>query len=206
MSAVTADERVDGSAAELAVWFVSVADLSAKAFGWRRDSHGDAAALHVLRGHAARLRSSRLADDGASYTTLCLFLASACRVLGLGLETRHWGAALRNVLEQRGLALDEDLGVSLGSPAERFKMMVDDAIDAAGLGSQSTVLDEKNRRLALGLAVNWGLRTLLAYAAETKFRDTRGRRGRHDLAWIGALVRQATASLSRRLPGPVKGT
>jgi len=199
MSAVTTDARVDNAAAELEAWFLNVASLSAKAFGWRRDSHGDAAVLHVLRRQAARLRSSRLAEDGASYTTLCLFLTAACRALGLGLETRHWVAALRNVIEQCGLALDENLGVSLGSPAERFKILLDDAIDAAGLGSQATVLDEKNRRLALGLAVNWGVRTLLAYAAEVRLRDPRGPRTRHDLAWIGALVRQATAPHTRSL-------
>ena len=71
----------------------------------------------------------------------------------------------------------------------RFKILLDDAIDAAGLGAQVTVLDAKNQRLALGLAVNWGLRTLLAYAAETELRRPRGPRTRHDLTWIGAMVR-----------------
>jgi hypothetical protein len=197
MSTITADVRVDNAAAELDAWFRSLANLSAKAFGWDRDSHGDAAALHVLRRQAARLRLSRLAEDGASYTTLCLFLAAACRALGLELETRHWVAALRNVMEQCGLAFDENLGVSLGSPAERFKILLDDAIDAAGLGSQVTVLNEKNQRLALGLAVNWGVRALLAYAVEARLRGTRGSRARHDLAWIGALVRRATAPHTR---------
>ena len=189
MTAVTLGASRESAAADLDAWCASVADLSAKAFGWHRDGHGDAAALHVLRRHAARLRSSRLVGDGASYTTLCLFLAAACRTLDLRLETRHWTAALRNVREQRGLTLDNDLGVSLGSPAERFKTLLDDAIDAAGLGGQVTVLDEKNRKLALGLAVNWGVRTLLAYAAETGLRRARGPRTRHDLAWIGTLVR-----------------
>ena len=188
MSAIAAEARVEGAAAELNAWFASVADLSAKAFGWHRDSHGDAAALHVLRRQAARLRSSRLAEDGASYTSLCLFLAAACRALNLRLETRHWVAALRNVSEQRGLELDNNLGVSMGSPAERFKLLLDDAIDAAGLGAQLTAVDEKNQKLALGLAVNWGVRTLLAYAAETRLRRGRGSRARHDLAWIRSLV------------------
>jgi hypothetical protein len=189
VSAVAADASVESAAAELNAWFASVADLSAKAFGWHRDSHGDAAALHVLRRQAARLSSSRLAEDGASYTTLCLFLAAASCTLNLPLEPRHWVAALRNVREQRGLRLENELGVSLGSPAERFKILLDDAIDAAGLGAQATALDAKNQRLALGLAVNWGLRTLLAYAAETGLRRPRGPRTQHDLTWIGALVR-----------------
>ena len=188
MSAGALDARTETAAAEISAWFVNVAALSAKAFGWDRDSHGDAAALHVLRRQAARLRSSRLAEDGASYTTLCLFLAAACRALNLRLETRHWVAALRNVSEQRGLVLDNKLGISLGSPAERFKILLDDAIDAAGLSAQVTILGEKNQKLALGLALNWGVRTLLAYAAETRLQRARGSRARHDLAWIRSLV------------------
>jgi hypothetical protein len=204
MSTVTADTHVGRAAAELETWLASVAELSASAFGWHRDRHGDAAALHVLRRQAARLRSSRLADDGGSYTSLCLLLAAACRVLNLRLEARHWVAALRNVMEQRDLALDADLGVSFGSPAERFKMLFDDAIDAAGLGSQVTVLDEKNRKLALGLAVNWGLRALLAYAAEARLRRAPREPTTRDLAWIGTLVRQATTPRppSRSWPSP----
>lgn len=195
MSAITA-VHVE-SAAELNAWFASMTDLSAKAFGWHRDTHGDAAVLHVLRRQAATLRSSRLAEDGASYTALCLFLAAASRALNLDIETRHWVAGLRNVVEQRGLVLDGDLGVALGSPAERFKMLLDDAIDAAGLGVKETVLDEKNRKLALGLAVNWGVRTLLAYAAESRVHGARGPRSRHDLGWIHALVRRATTVQTR---------
>jgi hypothetical protein len=193
MRTITVDVHVENATAELKAWFASMADLGAKAFGWHRGRHGDAAVLHVLRRQAAKLRSSRLAEDGASYTPLCLFLAAACRALNLDIETRHWVAALRNVVEQRGLVLDDNLDVSLGSPAERFKILFDDAMDAAGLGSQVTVLDEKNRKLALGLAVNWGVRTLLAYAAESRFPSARAPRTRHDLGWINALVRQATA-------------
>ena len=188
MSAVAVAGRVESAGAAMSAWFVSVADLSAKAFGWNRDRHGDAAALHVLRRQAARLRSARLAEDGTSYTTLYLFLASGCRALNLRLETRHWVAALRNVSEQRGLALDNKLGVVVGTPAERFKLLLDDAIDVAGLGVQMTTLDERNQKVALGLALNWGVRTLLAYAAEASRRRARGSRDRHDLAWIRSLV------------------
>jgi hypothetical protein len=185
---IVADTSVDSTAAELDAWFASLAELSAKAFGWHRESHGAAASLHVLRRQAERLRSSRLAEDGASYTALCLFLAAACRTLGLRLETRHWLAALRNVCEQRRLELKNELGIAFGSPSERFKTLFDDAIDAAGLGVQATVLAPKNQKVALGLAVNWGMRTLLAYAAETGPRQARGPRSRHDLTWLATLV------------------
>jgi hypothetical protein len=190
-------DTLDSIATELHEWFASVATLSGNAFGWDRDRIGDAAVHHVLRRQADRLRSSRLADDGDSYTPLCLFLAAACRVLSLPLSERHWLAALRNVIEQEHAAGGEALGVALGTPAQRFKMLLDDAIDAAGLGSQVTILDEGNRRLALGLSVNWGIRTLLAYATEAKIAKSRASPPTRDLSWVRAKVRSAAASLSR---------
>ncbi len=191
MTNATAD-LLESTADELSVWFARVAEFSGRAFGWERGPHGDASAIHVLRRQAARLRSSHLATDGSSYTTLCLFVAAACRTLSLPTTARHWSAALRNVAEQRRLPSSEELGVAFGTPAERFKLLLDDAIDAAGLGSQVTTLDEKNRKLALGLAVNWSLRTLLAYAAEAKIPKTTAHRGRQDLSWLRAKVRRVS--------------
>jgi hypothetical protein len=179
---------LESTADELNEWFASVAALSDSAFGWHRDRFGEASALHVLRRQASRLRSSRLADDGGTYTPLCLFLSAACRVLGLSLTARHWLAALRNVIEQENTAGGEHVGVALGTPAQRFKMLLDDAIDAAGFGPQVTNLDEKNRKLALGLSVNWGIRTILAYATVTK---SRTRTGVRDLSWLRSKVRSA---------------
>lgn len=184
---------LEATAEALGNWFASISELSGRAYGWHRETHG-APALHVLRRLAARLRSSRLAENGESYTALCLFLAAACRALGIALTQRHWASALRSVAEQRAFAPDESLGMALGSPAERFKLLLDDAIDAAGLGSQATVLDEKNRRLALGLAVNWGVRTLLAYAADTKPTKASTDAGRRDLAWLRTRVRRIESS------------
>lgn len=184
-----AADTLSATATELHEWFTSVAAISGKAFGWQRDRVGNAALLHVLRRQAARLRSSRLADDGSTYTPLCLFLAAACRVLELPLTQRHWLAALRNVIEQEFAEGGEEVGVALGTASQRFKMLLDDAIDAAGFGPQVTILDEKNRRLALGLSVNWGIRTLLAYAAEAKATRSRGPRGTRDLSWLRARVR-----------------
>lgn len=189
MTNATAD-LVATTAEELHAWFARVGESSGRAFGWERGQHGDASAVHVLRRQAARLRSSRLAPDGSSYTALCLFLAAACHTLNLPTTARHWSAALRNVAAQRRLPAGDDLGVAFGTPAERFKLLLDDAIDAAGLGSQVTTLDDKNRKLALGLAVNWSMRTLLAYAAEAKLPRSRADRSRQDLSWLRAKVRQ----------------
>lgn len=190
MSALATGPRVARAASELSSWFASVADTVSRAFGWLPDRHGEAAALHVLRRQALQIRSGRLGKDGASYTNLCLFLAAACRTLGLRLSERHWAAAVRNVLDQRGVVGDPGLGVALGTSTERFKMLLDDAIDAAGLGPRASVLDERNRRLALGLAVNWGVRALLAYALDAKPARGPGASSRRDLAWLGALLRE----------------
>jgi len=193
MTNATAD-TLESTATAMQEWFESVTALAGKAFGWHGDKLGDASALHVLRRQAARLRSSRLADDGSTYTPLCLFLSAACRVLSLPLTARHWLAALRNVIEQKHAGGGEHVGVALGTPAQRFKMLLDDAIDAAGFGPQVTVFDEKNRRLALGLSVNWGIRALLAYATETKLRRSRSSVGTRDLCWLRARVKSVATA------------
>jgi hypothetical protein len=81
-------------------------------------------------------------------------------------------------------------------------MLLDDAIDAAGLGSQVTILDERNRRLALGLSVNWGIRTLLAYATEAKIAKSRASPPTRDLSWVRAKVRSAGLALERLAQAP----
>jgi hypothetical protein len=51
----------------------------------------------------------------------------------------------------------------------------------------ASYLNKEDREVALGLAVNWGMRLLLAYALEgTRSMDGSNRR---DLAWIANLVK-----------------
>jgi hypothetical protein len=171
----------------------NVSILTARAFGWGKEGtpHNKASVLHVLRRQALDLRSARLAGDGSSYTALVLFLAAARRALGLPINARHWAAALRNVAAQDRCEPGKDLGMELGTPSERFKLLLDDAIDAAGLGRRATPLDEHNRRIALGLAVNWGMRSLLAYALAARAPRKSTRRARRDLVWLRSVVQKA---------------
>lgn len=178
---------------ELSDWFTSVAALTSDAFGMGEDPRGKAAVLHLLRRQAARLMRSPLDSAGESYAPLCFFLVAASRALGVRLQPSHWAAALHNLERQEAIPGGEDLGLALGTPAQRFKTFLDDALDNAGLGGRESVLDEEDRRLALGLAVNWGLRTLLAYSAEVKQPTRAAGSGRRDLAWMGNLVRHVCA-------------
>lgn len=182
--------RSKAASRELSEWFTRVAALASEAFDMGEDPRGKAAMLHVLRRQSARLLRSALDGEGNAYVPLSLFLVSACRALGVELKPTHWAAALHNVERQGVLPSGEALGLVLGTPAQRFKTLLDDALDSAGLGGRESVLDEENRRLALGLAVNWALRVLLAYAAEVRKPPEVAGPDRKDLAWIGNLVRE----------------
>lgn len=140
---------VKTAARELSDWFSSVVALTSDAFGLGTDPRGKAAALHLLRRQAVRLIRSPLGSAGESYAPLCFFLVAASRALDVGLQASHWAAALRNVERQDAIPGGNDLGLVLGTPAQRFKTLLDDALDNAGLGSRESVLDDENRRIAL---------------------------------------------------------
>ena len=57
----------------------------------------------------------------------------------------------------------------------------------AGVTDRPTILAEENRRVSLGLAVNWGLRFLIAYALETQ-PPRSGRREVRDLGCIHSII------------------
>ncbi len=48
-----------------------------------------------------------------------------------------------------------------------FKAEFVEAIRQAGLVEDTSFLSKEDRQVAIGLAVNWGMRLLLAYALET---------------------------------------
>ena len=50
------ENSLEATSEALNAWFASVSDLSGRAYGWDRESHGDAPVLHVLRRLAGRLR------------------------------------------------------------------------------------------------------------------------------------------------------
>ena len=162
--------------------------------------HRDAVVLDVLKRNARILSEHELDSEGKLYSPLCFFLAAACRKLGTSLGVGHWRAALDNVvhLQQHTLSARAEsatLGLEIGSPAVLFKQQFDEAINQAALAGGVCYLDKENREVALGLAINWGMRLLIAYALECRPSMTGS--NRKDLAWVANLVRPLpTASSS----------
>ena len=79
-----------------------------------------------------------------------------------------------------------ELGLEIGSPAVQFKQDLDEAINQAGIAGGVSYHDKENRQVALDLAINWGMRFLLAYAVDC-FPSKRCS-NRKDLAWLAALM------------------
>jgi hypothetical protein len=153
--------------------------------------HRDAVVLDVLRRNARILSQSEIDSEGKLYSPLCFFLAAACRKLGTSLGVGHWRAALENVVHlQRRLASARAesamVGLETGSPVVLFKQEFDEAIGQAAIAGGAGYLDREDRQVALGLAINWGTRLLLAYAAG--YSRPMNDAGRRDLAWVAGLM------------------
>lgn len=153
--------------------------------------HRDAVVLDVLRRNARILFQSELDSEGKLYSPLCFFLAAACRKLGTSLGVGHWQAALDNVvhLQQQVVGARAEsarVGLEIGSPVVLFKQLFDEAINQAFFAGGVSYLNKENREVALGLAINWGMRLLLAYALECC--RSMSSSSRKDLTWVAALM------------------
>jgi len=151
--------------------------------------HRDAVVLDDLRRNARVISQSELDTEGKLYSPLCFFLAAACRRLGTSLGVGHWRAALDNVvhLHEHLMSAGSEfaiIGLEVGSPAVLFKQEFDEAISQASLAGGVSYLNKEDRQVALGLAINWGMRLLLAYALECSISSS----NRQDLAWIASLM------------------
>jgi hypothetical protein len=188
------DEGLQAVAAELTGWFVDVVRLwSSICFDWPTSpEHRDAAILEILCRNAKVILDAPLDSRGDLYKPLTLALAAACRRHGVIPTARHWMAALRNVREVRRRLVSADaerFALPLGTPASIFKELFCEALVHAGVTDRPTILVEDNRRASLGLAVNWGLRFLLAYATEIRPSRSHGRGHEvRDLGWVHALI------------------
>ena len=180
-------------AQQLHDWFHSVLRVTDKSlFGIvPAGPYRGAVVLDVMTRNARILAESEIDNEGKLYAPICFFLAAACRRLGTALGVGHWRADVDNVIhlqEQRVSARAESatVGLELGSPARLFKQQLDEAIIQAGLAGGPSYFDRENREIALGLAINWGLRLLLAYALEggRSLPDS----NRKDLAWVASLL------------------
>ena len=151
--------------------------------------HRDAVVLDALMRNGRVLSQNELDRKGKLYTPLCYFLAAACRKLEVSLGVGHWRAALDNVvhLEDDRISSSPEfsaIGLEIDRPAVLFKHDLDEAIAQAGIAAGVSYLDKENRQVALGLAINWGMRLLLAYALQCPIINS----GRKDLAWIAGLI------------------
>jgi len=177
-------------------WFQSVQRLTeGTLFGMAAEGpHRDAVVLDSLRRNARIAYEAKLEPGSSLYSPLCFFLASACRQLRTSLGVGHWRAALDNIRDLRGRLSSfrsdsADVGLDAGTPATLFKGEFDEAVRQAGLIDGVTFLGREDRQVALGLAINWGMRLLLAYALETP--RLNGGPARKDLTWLGERVGRA---------------
>lgn len=181
-------------AEQLHDWFLSILHLAEESLFSivPEGPHRDAVVLDAIQRNARILSQSELDSEGKLYSPLCFFLAAACRKLGTSLAVGHWRAALDNVVhvQQRiGSARVESaaVGLEIGSPALLFKQEFDEAINHAAVAGGVSYLNREDRSVALGLAINWAMRLLLAYALECS--GSMNGSDRKDLAWVGQLVR-----------------
>jgi hypothetical protein len=187
------DSHHEAAAERLNDWFRSIVHSTGESlFSIMPEGlHRDAIVLDVLKRNARILVEAELDSQGKLYSPMCFFLAAACRKVGTSLGVGHWRAALDNVVHLQHQLLStraesEMVGLEVGSPAVLFKQELGEAIRQAGLASGVSYLSKEDRQIALGLAINWGMRLLLAYALECCHTATVS--DRKDLAWIADLM------------------
>lgn len=157
----------DRAAPKVTGWFAGLRDLFDRteyAVG-SDEPHRKAAALTSVSRHVASFEAADGA--GARIRAAAAVLAGATRALGLDAPDRaQWLAAARNVksLDAQLHALDRSPWVGEDAAAI-FREHFVEALRQAGVARVPTILDAVNRRTALGLAVNWGMRYLVAAAA-----------------------------------------
>ncbi len=166
----SSDPNAVAVAENLDNWFRSILILADKSLFsiMPEGPHRNAVVLDVLKRNAKLLSQSELDGEGKLYNPLCFFLAAACRVL------------------ESTCAESAEVGLEIGSPAVQFKQELDEAINQSGIASGVSYQNKENRQVALALAINWGMRLLLAYALEC-LPSIKGS-NRKDLAWVANLM------------------
>lgn len=128
-----------------------------------------------LFAHGAIERSAnklleRREDEDLSFlfSSTCIFLGAASQFLGLRVTAENWKAAIENVLgiERQ---LSDAQAVAFGIPDSASALFLSELgtqLDNAGFARVPSVLNQENRRRALALAINFGLRFLIAIGLE----------------------------------------
>jgi hypothetical protein len=160
----------DRAARKLTEWFTGLRDrLDRTVFAVGGDEpHRKAAALTSVSRHVALFEAASV-ESGAQIREAASVLAGATRALGLEApDQAQWLAAARNVasVDAQLHALDPSPWVGEDAAAI-FREHFVEALRQAGVARVPTILDAANRRTALGLAVNWGMRYLVAAAASS---------------------------------------
>jgi hypothetical protein len=179
---------------ELAEWFDSVSDLTQKSlFGIApQGPHRDAVVVDSMIRNARIIYRSELGREDNLYSPLCFFLVACCRHLAAHLGTGHWRAALENLCQSKQLPGLEAFGLPLGTPAYRFKAELDAAIEQAGFIDRTSLLNREDRKVAVGLGINWAIRLLLACAAD--YPNPVESPGHKDFSWLATRVQAAMAA------------
>ena len=188
------EPQFDRLAAELAGWFGSVFDLTQESlFGIAPEGpHRDAVVVDSMIRNARIIYRAELDGEGKLYSSLCFFLTAACRHLEARLSTGHWRAALQSLCLSQKLPGLEAFGLPLGTPAYRFKAELDASVEQAGLIDRISLLNKEDRKVAIGLGINWAMRLLLACAAE--YPNPVVSPGHKDFAWLATRVHAAMAA------------
>lgn len=152
----------------LSSWFRSSLPSFIEAFGLSQEptaAQRSARCLQVLRYAASRVVGAP--SDAHSFARTCMVLAAASQYLGVEPDIGNWEAAYANVTSlQASSSVYTSVGAHYFGAVATFKDQFDQALMNAGVAGVPTTLDEQNRRTALLLAMNWGMRFLIALALE----------------------------------------
>jgi len=154
------------AATKLADWFRGIRDSfdrTIQATG-SDEPHRKAAALSSVNQHARLFRDA--SDPGRRIREATYVLAGATRTLDLEpLSAEQWHAAINNVqslsAELRALPTTSWLREDADTI---FHDQFIESLQQAGVTGTPTILNKQNRKRALGLAVNWGMRYSVAAA------------------------------------------
>jgi hypothetical protein len=189
-SIIMSHQTPQEAAKELTEWFGKACQTVLRAIPALAPTaeHQNAAISSLLSRHARQLSEGGLTPDQV-YSSLVFYLGAACWRLKLTLSEQNWLAAINNVKSLKEQLAENtetfDVGIELGSTATLFRQQFEEALINSGVSGMPSMLDQDNQKLALGLSINWGMRFLLAYAAEQKLTPSDSRQ---NLAWISSLV------------------
>ena len=98
---------------------------------------------------------------------------------------------MENVVRLQGTPLSARaesaiVGLEFSGPVAIFKQEFEEAINQSAVAGGASFLNKENRQIALGLAVHWGMRLLLAYASDCS--GLKNDPTRKDLAWVANLM------------------